>query len=311
MATGICSCAELSFGNLGTPNCVTKQGVMAFPIIVPRYKADGVTRNGIDLTSGTIGADIKAMLSASLAPEERIYPFLKVQNPTFERSETVYETAPSGDKYKIDGQGGVYTLAFELWDKSAVYPILKEAEKFGCSEFDYFYVDVNGALWGELDGTTLYGYPCDSNTYDAFNDFATSTTVQKIMVSWDLDRDVALSSSFALTADDLGYKATTITPNIAASQALTAASATSIVDVVTTPFGSAVSPDYLEGLVIGDFTVYNVTTAAAITPDSITESTPGNYVIDVTTAAPTTADVIRVTIVKAGYDVAVNTVVSL
>ncbi len=92
---------------------------------------------------------------------------------------------------------------------------------------------------------------------------------------------------------------------------LTAASATSIVDVVSTGFGSAASPDYVEGLLVGDFAVYNVTTSAAIAPDSITETTAGNYTIDVTTAAPTTGDVIRVTITKAGYDFAVETVVSL
>jgi len=311
MATGICSCASPTFGSLGRPNCVIEMRTMAFPIIVPRYQADGVTRNSIDVTSGTLGADVQALLLASLDAQSRFYPFPRVEEPTFERTETVYETAPSQRKYKIQGQGGIYTLAFKTYAKDAVAAILKEAEKFGCSDFDFYYVDVAGNLWGELEGNNLYGYMASAETFDAFMEFATDTTVQKMMVSWDLDSDVALSSSMALTPEDLGYKATTLEANIAAAQSLTAASATSIVDVVSTAFGSAATPDYLEGLVIGDFAVYNNTTAAAIVPDSVTETSAGNYTIDVTTAAPTTGDVIQVTITKAGYDVAVNTVVSL
>jgi len=311
MSTGICSCANPTFGNLGRPNCVIEMRTMAFPIIVPRYQADGVTRNGIDVTSPTIGADVQALLSASLDPQSRIYPFPRVEEPTFERTETVYETAPSARKYKIEGLGGIYTLAFKTYAKDAVAALLKEAEKFGCSDFDFYYVDVAGNLWGELEGDKLYGYMASAETFDAFMEFATDTTVQKMMVSWDLDSDVALACSMALTPEDLGYKATTLEANIAANQSLTAASATSIVDVVSTGFGSAASPDYVEGLLVGDFAVYNVTTSAAIAPDSITETTAGNYTIDVTTAAPTTGDVIRVTITKAGYDFAVETVVSL
>ena len=305
---GICSCANPAYPSMGRPNCVVEQRPMAFPIIVPRYKADGVTRNSIDLTSLTLGDDIQTLIDAGTAAQERFYPFPRVENTTFERTDSVTEDAPSGRSYKIYGQGGIYTLAFELWAKDAVYPLLKQAENLGCSEFDYFYVSVDGYLWGELsaDGENLYGYMADANTYDAFNVFATDTTVQKINVSWDLDSDVALSSSFAISPEILGYKATTLTPLIAATQSLEAASTTSIVSTVTDGFGTAQELGYVTGISSLSFTAYNVTTAATIVVGGALETSDGVY--DITIPAQTASDVVRISANHPGYVIADATV---
>lgn len=306
--TGICSCARPTFGDLGRPNCVIEMRTMAFPIIVPRYQADGVTRNFIDASSGTVGADVLAKLLATLDSEARIYPFPRVEEPTFERTETTYETSPSGRKYKIFGQGGIYTLAFKTYAKDAVAAILKEAEKFGCSDFDFYYVDVAGNLWGELEGDNLYGYMASAETFDAFMEFATDTTTGKLDISWDLDSDVAMSNSYALTPEDLGYKATAIEPNIAASQAGTALTSTTLQSVVTTGFGSAASPDYVEGLLTANFTVYNNTTATSVAA-TVAEASAGTYVL--TIVAQTTSDDLLVTCAAAGYDVSTVNIAAL
>ena len=83
MGQVICSCDNPAFANLGRPNCVIEMKAVAFPIIVPRFKADG-TRNTIDLTSATLGADIKALIQTSTALMERLYPFPRMENITFE-----------------------------------------------------------------------------------------------------------------------------------------------------------------------------------------------------------------------------------
>ena len=49
MSSVICSCTASTFGNLARPNCVISQKALAFPVISPRYKADG-SRNTIDLS---------------------------------------------------------------------------------------------------------------------------------------------------------------------------------------------------------------------------------------------------------------------
>ena len=182
----ICSCGNPSMPNLGRPDCVIEMKALAFPIIVPRYKADGTTRNSLDLTSPTLGADIKALIQTSTALLERIYPFPRCENITFERTETVYETAPSTRKYKIAGVGGVRTFKFETWGKDAVHQILRELKKIGCSDVDFYLADVGGSLWGikdnELD-TVMRGYEMATETYDSFKEYATDITTQKAMIS--------------------------------------------------------------------------------------------------------------------------------
>jgi len=312
MATGICSCDAPTFPSMGRPNCVIEMRTMAFPIIFPRYKADGITRNEIDVTSATIGADIQALLLATVDAESRLYPFPRIEEPTWERSDSVTEDAPSGRSYRIFGQGGVYTLAFKTYAKDAVAPLLKQAERLGCSDFDFFYVSVDGNLWGELEGTKLRGYKANSDSYDTFKEFATDSTVEKLNVMWDLDQDVALGNSYAITAEELGYKATTLTGNITATQTLASVSDVLISDLVSDAFGTANNAGNVTGLVTGDFTVTNTTPSTPVVLSvTVTEPIAGSGNYNIALPAQTAGDVIQVEIAKAGYDVALKTVVAL
>lgn len=313
MATGICSCENPKYASLGRPNCVIKQSALAFPIIVPRFDANG-DRNVIDTTSATVGADIQALIAASTAVGSRLYPFPRVENATFERTDTVYDEAPSGTKVKLPNVGGVRTFAFELWGNNGVHELQRQLSNLGCSDFDVYYVDVTGNLWGEKDNRTdanMHGYPVDVESFDFFKMYATDTTTGKIMVSFDLDQSACEENSYAITSGELGYNATTLTANQEAFQTLTAASATDITDVVYTGFGTANNRDDVEGLVIGDFTAYNVTADASITISSVTESatTPGTYTIVI--PAQTTSDVLRISISKSGFVVNDATVAAL
>lgn len=311
MSVNICSCETPAFGNLGRPNCVIEQKTMAFPIVVPRFKADG-TRNTIDLSSPTLGDDIKALISASTPADARMYPFPRVEGATWERTDTVYETAPSNRKFKIAGVGGVYSLSFEFWGKDAVYQIMREVQKFGCSELDFYYVDVAGNLWGIKDNandTLLRGYEMSTETFDSFVQFATDTTVQKGMVSWDIENTEVIENSYAVLVDELGYKASSLLPNQGAMQTLSSISATEIEAKVYTGFGSAGNRDEVEGLLLANFTLYNETSAAPVVASGVVESSAGVYTI--TIPVQTTADVIRVEVLAAGYDVANATVIAL
>jgi hypothetical protein len=285
---------------------------LAFPIIVPRFKADG-SRNTIDLSSPTLGADIQALLTTATDAQERFYPFPRVENATFDRTDTVYETAPSTRKYKIDGVGGVRTFNFELWAKDAVHQILRELQVLGCSEVDFYLVDITGNLWGikdSIDSNIIRGYEMATETFDAFKMYATDTTVQKIMTSWDLDNAEAEENSYAITAEELGYKATSLKGNISGYQTLTAVLATELQSIVFDGFGSAADRGDIIGLLLANFTVYNETAAASVTPSGVVETSAGTYTI--TIPAQTTADILRVEVINAaGYDVAPATVAAL
>ena len=183
MAIQSCSCENPAFGDMGRAKCSIEMRVVAFPIFVPRFKEDG-TRNTIDLTSATLGADIQGMISASLPARERLYPFTRVEEPTWERTDTVYDTASSTQKYKVYGVGGVYTFMFQTWGKDSSFQQMREALKFGCSDLDMFLATADGNMWGILENLTdteIRGYELNTETYDSFFSFETSTTVSKGM----------------------------------------------------------------------------------------------------------------------------------
>ena len=310
MSSIICSCGNPTMPNLGRPDCVIEMKALAFPIIVPRYKADGVTRNSIDLTSATLGADIKALILSSTALLSRIYPFPRCENITFERTDTVYETAPSTRKYKINGVGGVRTFKFETWGKDAVHQILRELKKIGCSDVDFYLTDVGGSLWGIKDketDTIIRGYEMATETYDSFKEYATDTTTQKAMISWDLNNNECEENSYAITSEELGYSANSLRANISGSQVVTPLTNTTLTSEVITGFGTAGARDHIIGLLTANFTVENTDVPAGdIIIPTIVENPDGTYTI--TTSAMTAGEKYKVTVINAaGYDVANGT----
>lgn len=317
MSTGICSCASPTFGNMGRVNCVIEQRTMAFPIIVPRFKADG-TRNVIDTSSATLGADIQALLLATLDAESRMYPFPRVENVAWNRTDTVFDTAPSTRKFKVFGVGGVFTISFETWAKDAVFQIMREAKKFGCSEFDMYIATIDGNLWGIKDDVTdtdLRGYEISAETFDSFVAFATDTTVQKGMFSMDLDNAECVENSYAILADEMidtgGVKSTSLSANVSGQQTATAVTNTTCQTIVFTGFGSAGDRDDVTNLVVADFTVENTDTPAGdiLTGVALTESPNGTYLL--TTTAMTASDNYKITCTRAGYDIADGTFVAV
>ena len=58
--------------------------------------------------------------------------------------------------------------------------------------------------------------------------------------------------------------------------------------------------DAFTGLLVGDFTVFNETTALAVVPSAVVESPTGTYTF--TIAAQTAADILTVTATQAGFD---------
>jgi len=307
MGANICSCGNPQLPNLGRPDCVIEMKAIAFPIIIPRYKADGVTRNTIDLASITLGQDIKDLVKASTALLERIYPFPRCENISFDRTDTVYETAPSTRKYKIAGVGGVRTFKFETWGKDAVHAILREMKKIGCTDVDFLLVDVAGSLWGIKDNesdTVMRGYTMATETFDAFKTYATDTTTSKLMFMWDLDNAEAEECSYAIVSSELGYSATTLKPNVGASISLVELDATHVQFTVTSGFGTAVTNDPITGLVDANFVVTANGTPVPIIP-SIVETSAGVYSFNHLDADITVGDLVVGSVINAiGYDVA-------
>jgi len=317
MSELICSCGDPRLGNMGRPSCVLEAKTMAFPIFVPRYKEDGVTRNTIDLTSATLGADIQALIQASANGYERMYPFPKVENVTFERTDTAYETAPSEKKFKLDGVGGVRTVAMELWGKDANYVMLRELKNYGCADVDMFIVDIAGNIWGikdDINDTVLRGYAVQTETFDSFKVWATDTTVNKINVSFDLDSECE-ENSYAIEKSELGYSATSLRGLQTGYSSNTEPTNGNVVTDLFTAYGSAGNRAEVIGVTAPTLTLYNVTTATAMTAPTgwaAVAGVDGQYTFAYTDAESTTGDVLRLSIVGVnGYDFADSTFTAL
>lgn len=298
MNTGICSCEMPSFGNLGRPNCVIEQGVLFSPMFMPRYRSNG-DRNTLDLSVdpmtipdsdgqtgnyATFGAYIKDRIeNVNWHPSDRFYPMPEVENATFDRTETGFETAPSTRRYKID-TGGVRTFSMELWGKNSVAGMFRELNKYGCSEIDFAYVDIQGNMWvvkDEIKSTIVRGYAIDEETFDVFKTYATNTSKNKLMVSFDLDNQECEENSFAIIPEDLGYKATTLTGLISAYSTSSNATLTTIVVDVNANYGKAKQAKSIKGLVDADFVVKDAT--GTVLPHTGTvENSDGVYTITMT-----------------------------
>tara|TARA_R110002126_G_scaffold93089_5_gene220756 strand:+ start:5157 stop:6107 length:951 start_codon:yes stop_codon:yes gene_type:complete len=315
MGQTICSCANPAFPVLGRPDCVLEMRAVAFPIIIPRYKADGVTRNTIDLTSATLGQDIKDLIATSTALLSRIYPFPRCENITFERTETVYETAPSTRKYKIPNVGGVRTIKFETWGKDAVHEILRQLKVLGCSDVDFFLPDVSGSLWGILDSpldTVMRGYEMATETFDSFKDYATDTTTQKLMISWDLDNAECEENAYGISSEVLGYSATILKPLTPAYVKLVELDATTVQFSVIEPDGSFAGSPVI-GLVAGGATFGVVSDTGVVNEiPPVVETSEGVYSYSHLDLEITIGDTVTGSVTLAtGYDIASGSFVAI
>lgn len=312
MSTGICSCASPSFPNGGDPKCLIEMGTIKMMIFVPRYASDG-TETFIDTSSTTIGQDIKnKILAYGVLPEDRFYPQPHLENATFDRTDTEYETLPSGAKAKT-GAGGVRTIKYNHWKKQGSNAYLRELKKVGCTALSVYFIDDNG-IWGikdDIQGNKSRGYYMDVETFDAYRQWAVDNTRQKLDVSFDLNKQECEENSFVITNSELGYKATTLRGNLSGFNTPTnpTPSNTTIEVKLSTGNGTAVSLDPITGLTQTAFVVSDETNGTPITVSGSQESDEGTYLL--TVPAMTAGNAIGVEVNAPGYDIPkANTVAS-
>ena len=300
----ICTCAGTSYGNTGVDGCATIGKTPYNIIVMPKYAVDG-SENVIDLTSVTLGQDIKDLWNAVTVPQSRLYPLPFAENFQITKSETIYETGPSGNKYKI--KDGIRSYAFELVDKNASVRLLENLTKFGCSDMVYFVVDIEGKIEGwKSSGTStdLHGFPMSNSTWNAILTYATDTTVQKLMVSFDQSQYFNDGSIYYLTPNDLGYSATELKGLVSATATVGSITTTGAVATIKKGSTDAVSTGVpIVGLLQTNFALYNITTSTAVTITAVNETSAGVYAISY--VAITGANSFRLTATAIGYDIPV------
>jgi hypothetical protein len=148
--------------------------------IVPNVADDG-TKNGLDVTSGTVGADFLAMVQ-NADPSKRAYPILGLSNFVEEQGDTTFETDDIGRRNKI--RDGIRTSKFEK--RGVTTQFFGKVEKL-CVDAGVYLVDECGNLRGTLDGDNLYPRTINVNSYDANFAITLAESASKVLFEFDYD----------------------------------------------------------------------------------------------------------------------------
>lgn len=278
-----CNCTGTGLGNTGYPN-QKPFGVTTGILMVPILARDG-SRNGLDMTSTTFGADILAMINNADA-SKRAYPYLNLKSVAPVQAEAVFAEDEFGVRSWL--RNGIKTITYEQWDVSNQY---YDKVDTACVNFGIYEIDNCGNLKGQLEGEMLYPRPMNSKSFNSMFMEPTATTPSKVVFNVDYDKNTSDGDQWMLPASEFGVL------NLLQLQGMIDVNLT-LVDVVsatefvvdaTFDYGYANERTAWEGATATDFTLYNNTDSAVITK-TVAESTtvPGRYTF--TVPAVTAAD---------------------
>ena len=289
-----CNC-NAGLGNTGRPGCVPIQSVTSKLIMVPLNANDG-TLNGIDLSAPLpTWNDLVNEADAS----KRWFPLPAFENVELPKAESQFEEANSGRMAFL--REGKRSFSGELWGEDSTPTLLGKMKAGRCVNFGVYVVDVTGNLIGSKVGGYLYPIPVDNQSWNPTFMFATDSTVQKIMLTFDFDRVVDDSTMYMITATeanlDFNTLAGLIDVNLAVASQVTTVSVT--LDA-TFDYGTALNPILLQGVTgLTDWDIYDVTNAVTFgNPTGVSESPAGTYTLLKTFVS---GDDYTVSVVKDGF----------
>jgi hypothetical protein len=289
-----CNC-NAGLGNTGRPGCVPIQSVTSKLIMVPLTANDG-TLNGIDLS-----APLPTWNSLINEPDasKRWFPLPAFENVELPKAESQFEEANSGRMAFL--REGKRSFTGELWGEDSTPTLLGKMKAGRCVNFGVYVVDVTGNLIGSKVGGYLYPIPVDNQSWNPTFMFATDSTVQKIMLTFDFDRLFDDSTMYMITSTEAGVDFNTLVGLIDVN--LTVASqvaATSVTLEASFDYGTALNPILLQGVTgLTDWSIYDVTNQVAFgNPTAVSESPQGTYTLLKTFV---TGDDYTVSVVKDGF----------
>lgn len=275
----ICTCGG-RLGNTGIDNCVIEFRATNNYIITPMFKGDG-TKNYIDISvPASVGAAVLLKTQATTTALERLYPLPSVDEVNREKGERVTQTPASGNIYKV--KDGIRVNEMEFFGQNASFSFMRELALFGCTRLAYYAVDISGTMEGyvsEDEPTKFYPLPMMKNSFDQMYKYATFTTIQSLMLYFNLQQNFDETQIYYLTAADLGYPATDLVGLIPVTMTASDITTTGVTLTVLRPSMSAIETKPLTGLVAGDFTVTNLDDDSDVPVTGSTETEPGVYEI--------------------------------
>jgi hypothetical protein len=129
--------------------------------------------------------------------------------------------------------------------------------------------------------------------------FATDSTTQKIMVTFDFDRLFDESTMYMITPTEAGVNFNDLTGLVDVNLTIVSSSTTDITFDATLDYGTALNPILFMGATSSDFACFNNTTSTSVAVTAV-ENFDGNYTL--TFAAQTSGDLLTFSVDKDGFD---------
>jgi len=300
MGLPVCNC-DTTLSNTGI-GCSPIVGVAKGLVFVPYFDEDG-NQNGIDLTATINAAYFSALINQS-DPWLRWYPIQGFKNVENTRADSKVEAYPDGSMGYV--QQGIRTFKGILPRKPQ--QLLDAIASMRCTDIGVYVIDLNGNLIGTITGQDscdpgfLYPIRLDAQSVDGAFMWGSDTTLAGISMGFNFDLSENDADLRVITATDAGYNFQNLIGLVDVCSVYSNITDEGFtVDLRRTGYGTSVlNPDRLEGLVIGDFALYNTTTALSITITSVTESSPGIY--DFVIPTQSIGDILRLTPTKTRFD---------
>jgi len=292
----ICDC-NVGLSNVGTPTCQPIASVARKLIVVPFFKADGSV-NSIDVVADALDDAFFTAKINETAPADRWFPFPLMKNVLDERAESTFEEFDDGAKFFI--KDGIRTFTAMLPVQSPAF--LDKIISIRCTKIGVFVIDANNNIIGsQTVAGKLFPIKIEEQTWTPILVKATDAGVQKISLSFDFaveenDEDIRMITGANITANMLALNG--LLDGILSVASITA---TTFKATINTCFGDLKDLVKVQGLLLANFTLTEVSpTPGPVTITSVTESAPGVY--DFLFASQTSADVLKLTAVKTGFD---------
>lgn len=268
-----CNC-DAGLSNTGQPSCVPIQSVTSSLIMVPLKDSLGV-RNGIDLsTTLPVWEDLINELDES----KRYFPLPQFENVELPKADSLFEEANSGKMAFL--RQGKRSFMGELWGEDSTPTLLGKLQAGRCVAFGIYIVDVNGNLVGSKENGFLYPIPVDEQSWNPVFNFATDSTVQKIMLGFDFNRLFDESTMYMITGAEAGVDFNGLSGLIDVN--LTEVSQVTLTTLVFKAFfdyGTAINPIIFSGALATDFALLNTDTGTALPISASNEAPDGTYTI--------------------------------
>lgn len=294
--------------NFGHPLCISDFGVITSAILVPLKKDDG-TANIYDLTAFNYTSIMDALYAIEA---ERWYPLPQMNNVEYAVADTLFEEANSGKKSHL--RNGKVSISAELWDKDGTATIKGKLSKVRCGQWGIIYITDANTIIGRrfvVGGVEYFApIPLDAQSVDPKFMFKTDSVNQKVMLSFDLDRNFDDSTYYGIGGDEIWDVTDEVVKSIDFNDLPIIIDCTLKADTpIATAVALIVNDDYrqgtritdvdaignITGLTASDFLVENITDATTITPSSVTESPEGLY--NFVWSSQTSGDEIKISLV--------------